>query len=44
MESRKNKNYIDSDELDQEMESYSTTGEISERLGQLILELHDHIL
>lgn len=33
MTSKKRNNYLDSDELDQEMARYVDTGEISERLG-----------
>lgn len=33
MTSKKRNNYLDSDELDQEMARYVETGEISERLG-----------
>lgn len=37
-------NYIDSDLLDEEMKTYKSTGVISEKLGRMILDLHDHIL
>lgn len=38
------KNYIDNDELEQEMSKYRLTHQVSERLGQILIDLHDHIL
>ena len=37
-------NYIDRDELHNEMKAYKDTGVISERLGQLFMIMTDHIL
>lgn len=37
-------NYIDRNELHNEMKAYKDTGVISERLGQLFLTMVDHIL
>lgn len=40
----KKNNYIDATQLDKEMASYVETGVISDRLGRMLLDLHDHIL
>ena len=37
-------NYIDCNELHSEMKAYKDTGVISERLGQLLITITDHIL
>lgn len=36
--------YVDNDELEKELENYLKTANISERLGQILIDLHDHIL
>jgi hypothetical protein len=38
------KNYVDNDELEQELKKHIETGNVSERLGQILIDLHDHIL
>ena len=38
------KNYIDNDELEQELKKYIETEIVSERLGQILIDFHDHIL
>lgn len=37
-------NYVNNDELQMQMKDYIQTGQISERLGQILIDLHDHIL
>lgn len=41
---KKKNNYLDAEELHMEMQKYKETGVISENLGRLLLELHNHIL